>query len=310
MVLIIALFVPAGLTIAVEVIIYLAVLFVFVKYNCKKQSEKKRKSGRRTTTKVLLNSPAMLIFFLLGWTFTSFTFITSEASIAFHLLSAVFSTLLGWLIFVYFVLMAKRTRKAVHETFCGKEKLPQPPRVISMESFERMSGVEDSDSDSDYPDKEKKYNEFDIYLERKKSALIEQQFTIAFKADESTSAKTPSAKGTPIFSPKTAHNFSPYTQLVQESTLSASDSQSKPGPEQTDGSPKSLGHSTLQCKSLDHSSLQCETITASKDVREDSEEPFLEHTAPAAGAVPDLDREREDSTVRGTPAEQDLNSTV
>ena len=72
----------------------------------------------------------------------------------------------------------------VHNAFCGKQ---QPNlnvnQFLSMESLGRASGIDESDSDSDYPERERRYGEFDVTYIDRKGAFIEQKFTIGFKAD-------------------------------------------------------------------------------------------------------------------------------
>ena len=109
---------------------------------------------------------------------------TSEASLAFHLLAMLFSALLGWFIFIYYIATAKDTQKLVHDALCGK-KQPNPNvnKFLSMESL-KASEMDESDSDSDYPERERRYGEFDVtYIGQKRDALIEQKFSIRFMAE-------------------------------------------------------------------------------------------------------------------------------
>lgn len=164
------------------------VLFIRSSY-AKQQPEmtermkKKVKSRKQAITRLLSSTPTIAAFFMFAWIFAALTFVTSEASIGFHLLSAFFSALLGWFIFVYYIATAKDTRKLVHDAFCRQKQNLNANEFLSMESLGRASGIDESDSDSDYPERERRYGEFDVTYIGRKSALIEQKFTIGFKAD-------------------------------------------------------------------------------------------------------------------------------
>ena len=110
---------------------------------------------------------------------------TSEASLAFHLLSMLFSILLGWFIFIYYIATAKDTKKLVHDALCGKKQpSPKTHQFLSMESLGKASEIDESDSDSDYPERERRYGEFDVtYIGQKREGLIEQKFSIRFMGE-------------------------------------------------------------------------------------------------------------------------------
>ena len=110
---------------------------------------------------------------------------TSEASLGFHLLSAFFTATLGWFIFIYYIATAKDTRKLVYDAFCGKPKKNlNVNQFLSMESLGKASGIDESDSDSDYPERERRYGEFDVTYVGRKGALIEQKFSVRFMGGE------------------------------------------------------------------------------------------------------------------------------
>lgn len=182
--------IPAVIAVIFNVVVYVMVVVLFVRGSYTKQPDmtermkKKVKSRKEAVTRLLFSTPTIAIFFLFAWIFAALTFVTSEASIGFHLLSAFFSTLLGWFIFVYYIATAKDTRKLVHDAFCRQKQNLNANEFLSMESLGRASGIDESDSDSDYPERERRYGEFDVTYIGRKSALIEQKFTIGFKADE------------------------------------------------------------------------------------------------------------------------------
>lgn len=182
--------IPAFIAIIFNVVVYIVVVVLFIRSSYAKQQpemtermKKKVKSRKQAITRLFYSTPIIATFFLFAWIFSALTFVTSEASIGFHLLSALFSGLLGWFIFVYYIATAKDTRKLVHDAFCRQKQNLNTHEFLSMESLGRASGIDESDSDSDYPERERKYGEFDVTYIGRKSALIEQKFTIGFKAD-------------------------------------------------------------------------------------------------------------------------------
>lgn len=210
--------IPAGIILIFNVIVYVMVTVLFIRKNCTKQPEmtermkRKAKSRRQTIIQLLFSSPTIAIFFLFAWLFVALTFVTSEASLGFHLLSALFIALLGWFIFIYYIVTAKDTRKLVHDALCGKDrKNLNTNQFISMESLGRASGIDESDSDSDYPERERKYGEFDVTYIGQKSALIEQKFTIRFKADGDGDDTTNGATHTQPENPPPAEDTAPST---------------------------------------------------------------------------------------------------
>ena len=171
-----------------DIVIFTVVVCVFVKFICKRapapDSKKKMKRSRRlATAHLILVTPTTTILFVLGWALAALTFLTSEASIGLHLLSAVFIAVLGWFIFIYYILTAKDTRKLVHDAFCKPKKQLNTQQFLSMESLGQASGIDESDSDSDYPEREKRYGEFDVTYIGRKAALIEQKFSIRFMSE-------------------------------------------------------------------------------------------------------------------------------
>lgn len=186
--------VPAAIILIFNLIVYLIVMSLFVKNKCKKElpltdstessATKWSKSRRKATSRLLISSPAMIMFFALTWIFGGLTFVTSEASLAFHLLAMLFSTLLGWFIFIYYIATAKDTQKLVHDALCGKKQPnPNANQFLSMESL-KASEMDESDSDSDYPERERRYGEFDVtYIDQKRDALIEQKFSVRFMGE-------------------------------------------------------------------------------------------------------------------------------
>ena len=205
--------IPAAVAIIFNLVVYFVVISVFIRFKCKKAppltdtsttttttttttpaaKKKKRlmkKSRREATVRLIFSSPATGILFGLAWIFGALTLITAEASIAFHLFSALFTATLGWFIFIYYIATAKDTRKLVYEAFCGKpKKRPNANQVISMESLSMASGMDESDSDSDYPERERRYGEFDVTYVGRKGALIEQKFSVRWGEGEGEEEK-------------------------------------------------------------------------------------------------------------------------
>lgn len=182
-----AFMVPLGVILIFNSAIFFIVVMVLVRHsrNKHRQSKPGRKRKTKTTLRTVVNCVAIMTLFGLTWVFGAFTFISSEASLAFHFLFAFFNSLQGCFIFVFFCLLAKETRELWRQACCGKEeRKPQTTtvRFLSMESLGKASGIE-SDDDTDYPEKEKKYNEFDVTYIDRNSSLIEQKFTIAFMAE-------------------------------------------------------------------------------------------------------------------------------
>ena len=197
--------IPAAVALAFNLVIYTVVICVFIRFKCKKAppltegnattaSKKKKKlmkkSRREATLRLIFSSPATGTLFVLAWIFGALTLITAEASIGFHLLSALFSAALGWFIFIYYIVTAKDTRKLIHEAFCKKRrKNLNANQVISMESLSMASGMDESDSDSDYPERERRYGEFDVTYVGRKAALIEQKFSVRWGDGEGGEGK-------------------------------------------------------------------------------------------------------------------------
>ena len=178
--------VPLGLILIFNSAIFFTIVMVLVRHsrNKHRQSKPGRKRKAKTTLRTVINCVAIMTLFGLTWVFGAFTFISSEASLAFHFLFAFFNSFQGCFIFIFFCLLAKETQELWRQACCGKEKKPQTTtvRFLSMESLGKASGIE-SDDDTDYPEKEKKYNEFDVTYIDRNSSLIEQKFTIAFMSE-------------------------------------------------------------------------------------------------------------------------------
>ena len=180
--------IPAAVALFFNLTIYLVVIIMFLRFKCKKQppltdaatTKKKmmKRSRREATVRLIFSSPVMGTLFVLGWVFAALTLVTGEASAAFHLLSALFTAGLGWFIFIYYIATAKDTRKLVHDACCGKPKQNLNDQFLSMESLGKASGIDESDSDSDYPERERRYGEFDVTYVGRKAALIEQKFSV------------------------------------------------------------------------------------------------------------------------------------
>ena len=201
--------IPATVALVFNLVVYSVVICVFIRFKCKKAppltdghattttaSKKKKKkklmkkSRREATVRLIFSSPLTGTLFVLAWIFGALTLITAEASIGFHLLSALFAAALGWFIFIYYIVTAKDTRKLIHEAFCGKpKKNPNANQVISMESLSMASGMDESDSDSDYPERERRYGEFDVTYVGRKGALIEQKFSVRWGEGEGGEGK-------------------------------------------------------------------------------------------------------------------------
>ena len=230
--------VPVGILLLFNTVVYLVVMSVFIKFSCKKapsetgsKKNKLKKSRRQATVRLIFTTPATTIFFIFAWLFAAFTFLTSEASIAFHLLSALFTAALGWFIFVYYIATAKDTRKLVHDAFCGKPKKKlNTNQFISMESLGKASGIDESDSDSDYPEREKRYGEFDVTYIGRKGALIEQKFSVRFMKEGGEGADG---------SGNTAAGESPTLQSASDQAPTPS-SQSDDKPSSSSSSPQDL----------------------------------------------------------------------
>lgn len=185
----VAFVIPAGLMLLFNLVIFTVVVCVYITFICKKvptapesRRKKMKRSRRQATAHLMFVTPATTILFVLGWALAALTFLTSEASIGLHLLSAVFIAGLGWFLFIYYIVTARETRKLVHDAFCKPKKI-NTQQFLSMESLGKASGIDESDSDSDYPEREKRYGEFDVTYIGRKSALIEQKFSIRFMGE-------------------------------------------------------------------------------------------------------------------------------
>ena len=225
---------PIGVILILNTVVFLSVLSVLIRHASNKHRTKESGYKKKATIKTLLNGLAIMTLFGLTWVFGAFTFINSEASLAFHFLFAFFNSLQGCFIFIFFCLLAKETRDLWQQACCGKQKKHQLTtqtttlaKFLSMESLGKAPGVESDDED--YPDKVKKYNEFDVTYIDRKTSLIKQKFTIAFRsegngnennnevANGSATGQTGSngSNGTLAF-----HSFSPLSQELPSTASS------------------------------------------------------------------------------------------
>ena len=104
-------------------VIFLVVVCVIMKHTCRKSKDSKIAGKRKGTFRTLLSIMGVMTLFGLTWFLGAFTF--KEASIIFQYLFAIFNSLQGFFIFLFFCVLAKDTRTLLLQAMgCRKKKVP------------------------------------------------------------------------------------------------------------------------------------------------------------------------------------------
>ena len=171
-----ALLAPILAVIAFNVVIFVAVMTVLVKHSKKKIKRAKAStdgSPREATIRLLISIFSIMNMYGLTWLFAIFTF--TDGSFAFQLLFAIFNSLQGFFMFIFFCVLGKEARESWAQFLCrGKLKKfapnlsssrPGAPKSNTAQSnnarrysaqttntFLRSTGVSSQDRRSSYSD--------------------------------------------------------------------------------------------------------------------------------------------------------------
>ena len=100
-------------------VVLVLVIRVLIKHSVRKLKDKEDKEKVQGTFKTLISVASIMLMFGLQWLFGALTI--AEASIAFQWLFVIFSTLQGFLIFVFFCVIGKDAREEWLNVFsCGR----------------------------------------------------------------------------------------------------------------------------------------------------------------------------------------------
>ena len=104
-------------------IIFAVVVTIVCIYSRRKNRDKERGVKRQSTLRTLASLTGVMVLFGLTWVFAAFT--VRNASIAFQFLFAVFNSLQGFFIFLFFVVLSKDSRELwLLACGCKKQKVP------------------------------------------------------------------------------------------------------------------------------------------------------------------------------------------
>ena len=104
-----------------NIVIFVVVISVLIKH-ARKQIGSSDKANQRTVIRVMLTIMGLMALFGLTWIFAAFT--VSAASTAFQFLFAIFNSLQGFFIFLFFCVFGKEGRKLWLKVLCCKKKTP------------------------------------------------------------------------------------------------------------------------------------------------------------------------------------------
>ena len=104
-----------------NIVIFVVVISVLVKH-ARKQIDSSDKSNQQTVIRVMLTIMGLMALFGLTWIFAAFT--VSAASTAFQFLFAIFSSLQGFFIFLFFCVFGKEGRELWLKVLCCRRKTP------------------------------------------------------------------------------------------------------------------------------------------------------------------------------------------
>ena len=102
-------------------VIFVMVIKVLIKHSRKKFGNKKGKTIE-TTKRLLISTFGIMVLFGLTWAFGALTI--SDASLAFQFLFAIFNSLQGFFIFLFFCVLGKEARELWLQFLCRGRKIP------------------------------------------------------------------------------------------------------------------------------------------------------------------------------------------
>ena len=104
-----------------NIVVFVVVISVLVKH-ARKQIVSSDKSKQQTVIRVMITTMGLMALFGLTWIFAAFT--VREASIAFQFLFAIFNSLQGFFIFLFFCVFGKEGRELWLKVLCCGRKKP------------------------------------------------------------------------------------------------------------------------------------------------------------------------------------------
>ena len=103
-------------------VIFVMVMKVLIKHSRKKFGNKKDKKKIENTKRLLISTFGIMVLFGLTWAFGALTI--SDASLAFQFLFAIFNSLQGFFIFLFFCVLGKEARELWLQFLCRGRKIP------------------------------------------------------------------------------------------------------------------------------------------------------------------------------------------
>ena len=152
-------------------IIFVTVVLIICSHSRKKNKAKERSAKRKSTLRTLASLTGVMVLFGLTWVFAAFT--VKSAAVVFQFLFAVFNSLQGFFIFMFFVVLSKDSRELwLLACGCKKQKLATQStvasnvgggsRVSSRAGSLRLKFPEFDDSDMEAEVKNKPFNYWDV----------------------------------------------------------------------------------------------------------------------------------------------------
>ena len=139
-----ALLAPVLAVILFNVVIFVIVLTVLIKHSKKKIERAKASSdgsSREATIRLLISIFSIMNLYGLTWLFAIFTF--TEGSLAFQILFAIFNSLQGFFMFIFFCVLGKEARESWARVLCrGKLKKFAPNTSTSRPGVHNTSSAQ------------------------------------------------------------------------------------------------------------------------------------------------------------------------
>ena len=101
-------------------VIFVIVIAVLVKHSRKKLARGVEKGKRQTVIRLMCNIAGVMSLFGLAWVFGALTVVTR--SFAFQVLFAIFNSLQGFMLFVFYCVISKESRELWTQLLCSRKK--------------------------------------------------------------------------------------------------------------------------------------------------------------------------------------------
>ena len=148
---------------------FAVVVIIICNSSRRKNKGKERAGKRKSTVRTLASLTGVMVLFGLTWVFAAFT--VRSASVVFQFLFAIFNSLQGFFIFLFFVVLAKEARELwLVACGCKKQKFvsqatattPSGSRTPSRAASLKMKFPEFDDSDMEAQVRDRPFNYWDI----------------------------------------------------------------------------------------------------------------------------------------------------